>query len=129
MTQNMSRPRWQHQAASALMTAAQFNARIAVMACQPPNPKAQVPLQTAMAGLLGNSYTVSAPVISQESSTQATTTTSQACTGSHHFGRWCHTSISRGGIIAIIVIGSLVLLALLAAVLFGALAMSSRRRR
>ena len=55
-------------------------------------------------------------------------TSNSNCTGSHHFGHWCHTSISRGGIIAIIVIFSLLILALLIAIPVCLMGMARRRR-
>ena len=55
-------------------------------------------------------------------------TSSSACTGSHHFGHWCHTSISRGGIIAIIVIFSLLVLVLLIAIPVCLMGMARSRR-
>ena len=78
---------------------------------------------------MGDELTVDTPTVSEASSTSASPTGQSACTGKYHFGKWCHTSIRRGGIIAIIVIGSLILVALLAAVVFGLLAMAARRRR
>ena len=60
--------------------------------------------------------------------TMYSATSSASCTGSHHFAHWCNTSISQGGIIAIIVVGSLFLLALLIAIPMGLLALARSRR-
>ena len=50
------------------------------------------------------------------------------CSASHHFGHWCPTSISRGSIIAIIVVFSILLLALLVAIPVCLLGMARSRR-
>ena len=69
--------------------------------------------------LAAQGYAFSASLDSvSESSTSPPVAKSSTCTGSHHFGHWCHTSISRGGIIAVIVIGSLALIAALATTVF-----------
>ena len=55
-------------------------------------PDRSVPLQTYFLQTHPE-LALSAPSISQ--TTQAASATTSTCSGSHHFGKWCHTSIRR----------------------------------